>query len=799
MTPDEVESLLRSGLPGRVGQDGDEDEEPMSPEERARRTQELDPVLRAARDAWLSGSPVVDQIAEKLGDGSRNPCWRLPIGDSGILEFFLNILTLDGLRQPLRIHALRLVGNSCADTDENRAIVVQSNYLPSLINLLADDSLLSYAIPVLYNICVDYEPAQLQASSLGLSSRLISLINGPRSTACRPLLGFICKILSLLVSQDFELKQAAVTIPLILLRLATSKTPPPDIDDFCSLNSVALAYLANERFQAYAVQSRSFELLINAFSESCSRFDTANADPENVAELKQIWNAFVLIIADTSALPSFPVLYPVGSPVVQRLVHWLSGPSSYAHLQTASCLALGNLARSDDTSVAIAKDVFAPLLHILTRAVQPLSSTSLTQSHPTPPSTVPAQLLHAVLSFLKNLAIPAANKRLLGALLDPPTSILPRLWSSTDTQPQTQFAAVSLTRLLLTPGSSANAAGGGGAIINVRRLCAPLSADPASPAHERSNLQFLTDLHARVDAEPTKLEAARAVAAVCRALHSNPVSEILGAGWDGPPSTSAEEGSSSYDARHGGLGSTNDAVHGIDNRAASGHGGMDVYSSRRAHFYAAHLGIADALMHLVTQSRFPALRSEGWFVLAILSLAPDGAHLAVRVLDAHEPYRALVLAVTGRDMIDDLLPEDRTHLDQSTAQGKRDDATEEPGLDGLGDPLAARSGDNGPDIEGMILRQRAQQRQQLGIESDVLPSTILGGSADGLELEPRQIDPAQGASMAAADRSNALVLVAQVLRHCSQCINWVKRSLLEHLLATAGQSGLSDQSSQAAQ
>lgn len=42
--------------------------------------------------------------------------WRVPIGDSGLLEFFLKVLPLDGLRQSLRMHTLRLVGNSCADT-----------------------------------------------------------------------------------------------------------------------------------------------------------------------------------------------------------------------------------------------------------------------------------------------------------------------------------------------------------------------------------------------------------------------------------------------------------------------------------------------------------------------------------------------------------------------------------------------------------------------------------------------------------------------------------------------------------
>lgn len=82
--------------------------------------------------------------------------WRGPFGDSGILEFFLRILALDGLKQGLQIHILRLVGNSCADTDENRARVIQGNHLGTIISLLEQESLIPFTIPVLFNILVDY-------------------------------------------------------------------------------------------------------------------------------------------------------------------------------------------------------------------------------------------------------------------------------------------------------------------------------------------------------------------------------------------------------------------------------------------------------------------------------------------------------------------------------------------------------------------------------------------------------------------------------------------------------------------
>ncbi len=54
--------------------------------------------------------------------------------------------------------------------DENRARVVAGSCLPAIVGLLADDALLAFVIPVLYNICVDYgmcvaEPGELRLAA----------------------------------------------------------------------------------------------------------------------------------------------------------------------------------------------------------------------------------------------------------------------------------------------------------------------------------------------------------------------------------------------------------------------------------------------------------------------------------------------------------------------------------------------------------------------------------------------------------------------------------------------------------
>lgn len=73
MTPEDIEALFQSSAQSRTPSDGED--EAISEEERFLRTDKLKEVLLAAQYAWLSGSEVIDLIAEKLGDGSRDGKW----------------------------------------------------------------------------------------------------------------------------------------------------------------------------------------------------------------------------------------------------------------------------------------------------------------------------------------------------------------------------------------------------------------------------------------------------------------------------------------------------------------------------------------------------------------------------------------------------------------------------------------------------------------------------------------------------------------------------------------------------
>jgi hypothetical protein len=439
-----------------------------------------------------------------------------------------------------------------------------------------------------------------------------------------------------------------------LLTLATNRTNPLDIEDFTSLLSLSLSYLTHDKFQVHLLCTGSVDLLLQAFENSYINPDYS-ADPEDAESLNQVQQAGLTLIADLSTHDLFNANYPLTHPVVSRLIRWLT-LTSYPNLQTAACLALGNLSRSDESSATLLPLVLPTLSNLFTASSLPTG-----------------QLLHALLSFLKNLSIPLANKASVGTLLLETTqsAILPTLWETTDVQPQTQFAAVSLTRLLATNCAE-----------NVRRLITPFTPDAS-----RTNLHLLASLINKVDAEPTKFEGARTMVAVCRVLHSN----------------------------------------------------QHITSTVKGAFYTHHTDvISDSLRLLLTQSQFPALRSEVLFTMALMSRSSDGAKAVSAALEPSSVFQTL------RNVIG------RQNGDLELEDGRMEDA----------------------DVTGEKELDNAMQRLQ--------------------GLQPKQVDPGQAANMARIDGENGLVLVAELLKQGEATLPGDRKLVFEEMLRQGGQLVMSE-------
>ncbi|KAK4099447.1 hypothetical protein N658DRAFT_568123 [Parathielavia hyrcaniae] len=613
------------------------------------------------------GDEGLAAIAEKLADRARDASWRLPLGESGLLNHVLAAVPVQEPKHPLNKQALRLVGNACADCDENRARVVKSGKLPGFItDILGDpkqDWLLPFAIAAALNVCVDY---------------------------------------------NSEPKVANPNTAELLLDLATSERYDADLDSFMEICTPALAYLTFQDLWPVFLDNGGLQVLQRAFHQLYTRFDMADTDADTTSQLKQ------------------------------TLIDWLGSSPPLSHLQTAACLSLGNVSRSDKSSTALLPRVQGPLINILNRAIPPGFSES---SNP-PTSATPLQLTHAALSYLKNLAIPQPNKVPLGTvLLDPTDPLLPRLWTSTRTQPQLQFVAVSLTRLLLANCPS-----------NIRRICAPLARNHHNNPSP-SNLALLTSTAASADEDPIKIEAARAVSLVCRALHTFPLSALLDPSWtwvaDCQPAGTPSPDSS--------------------DPTASTTPSMETNPEQLTRFYEAHNKsntIIPSLRHLLTHPRFPSLRSEAIFVLALMSRSSSspGAQIALQVMQPPPTttWRALAKAIIGSesaDLADVFL----------TPQGVR----------------RVEAVDDEDEREGEQQEERQQEKEQ----------EDAGVTVEKLPLEPQQVDPqgpkAPPARVAEMDRENAMVLVAELLRRFPDELSSLRRPL-EAILNKGGELVMQD-------
>ncbi|EEA24584.1 GTP binding protein, putative [Talaromyces marneffei ATCC 18224] len=444
----------------------------------------LGDVATILQKLWQSESRYMVEAAEALANASRDPSWRIPFGQSGVLQFFLQLIATPDVDKDLLFHSMRLIGNSCADTDENREIVVSSSYTRAIMRLTLNPDLVHVAVPVIYNICTDFEPAQAQVAANKLGYILLKQINDGAING-NALLNFTYELVEMVAGQAEGIENSPDGTIVLMMNIALKEDTT--FAQYTCLVTCLAQYLQTERFQIANIRHKLVEHIISVLERSF----TIEVD-ESVSEYVQLLNQLRLklnqTLGDISALPTFLETYPIGSPLVSTLQSWLTRQQQET-LQICACVVLGNIARTDEICQLMIDqlNIHQALIHILKN------------------STI-GGVLHASLGFLKNLSIAESNREKLGdADIIPAIS---KIWTY-DTVPQVQLAATSVTRLVI----AAN-------VKNIARLLTSLSSDPDSPAHSRTYLSMLLSLCSRTDTAPIKTEIGRTVCSICRTLLS---------------------------------------------------------------------------------------------------------------------------------------------------------------------------------------------------------------------------------------------------------------------------------------
>ena len=196
------------------------------------------------------------------------------------------------------------------------------------------------------------------------------------------------------------------------------------------------------------------------------------------------------------------------------------------------------------------------------------------------------QVLHSVLGFLRNLGLLPVNKRVLG---EAGTIEIVSRFLSVDAITPLSHAAVSLVRQMIN-----------GSLNNISGLLSSLSLDEESPAHSKTYLSLLCSLFEKSDDIAVKVEVSRVVAAVLRCLHSS--------------------------------------------QALSNPRLRDQLLHR---LFSLHLNLCQPLSMMVTQPRWPIIRSEGWFAMALASRTVEGSIAIDTALQQVEVFGALEATIHG--------------------------------------------------------------------------------------------------------------------------------------------------------
>ncbi|KAL4746251.1 hypothetical protein BDW72DRAFT_185333 [Aspergillus terricola var. indicus] len=430
-------------------------------------------MLDALSKLWHCQSQFMLRATEALANGSRNPSLRLVYGRTGILDFFLRLISSSEIAGiSLILHSLRLIGNSCADTDENRAIVV--NYIPVILQYLLQPELRQVVIPVVYNLCIDYEPAQSQLAANKIVYILLKLVKDGAFQGNDALIDYVYELIELVGEQEQGIENSPDGT-ISLLQAMTAAEPA----QFCVLANCTVAYITNTRFQDICISRCMVSGILSMLIRSLYFNTTGSDDTQALAQSRLKINQ---ALAELSASPLFAVSYPLDSSLSQTLRSWLS--SSEDQLQICACVMLGNLARSDDICVAMVKElkIHEELIAVLN-------------------SNVRGAALHSALGFLKNLAIASDNRIIIGEAGIVPA--IARLWAY-ETIPQVQLAATSITRQLVTS-----------SVENISRVL-----EPADGEEAQSYLSLLLALFKKTDSIPFRTEIGRTTAAMCRTLIS---------------------------------------------------------------------------------------------------------------------------------------------------------------------------------------------------------------------------------------------------------------------------------------
>ena len=244
--------------------------------------------------------------------------------------------------------------------DINRDRVISSRYFRTLSGNFTHEATAHVTLACLYNISLDYDPAQHALRENGLFLDLIALLDDPVLTkgddshVLSSMLHHITGLLSFAV-ESYDVDQSPDTVLKTLFRYIIHGDTITE--EIVSLRGAVIVHLKHDRFRRLLFDQDLFETFLVSILRSfgyigISRtqlpdaFTLGRPLDDDIEDIEPTQMSLIATLRDLSSSQMFFERYPFESAITRKCFSWLG--SDNPSLQLISCCMLSNYARAKE-------------------------------------------------------------------------------------------------------------------------------------------------------------------------------------------------------------------------------------------------------------------------------------------------------------------------------------------------------------------------------------------------------------------------------------------------------------------
>ncbi|KAI7902649.1 armadillo-type protein [Cokeromyces recurvatus] len=366
-------------------------------------------------------------ICKTLADNLREPSFRSPLGESGLIETLSKLLKMaSGKQTDFQIQALRVLGNLCFDHMDNRKRVKDAGIFPIIAPYFDNrdlPDLIRTACGFCLNSSMDYAPIQIEIAETGIAEKLIALIEPEKVDDGSITLAL--KTLDNLVAEDKARKTISTpstvkTYMNMIEYYFKSGEYMDELDNMENLVDTLLQLIMDDDdLQNEIIDMNGLPTLLDFLEYSKVEKD----DKERLEDIQKTASKIAIYASSTDS--KMNELYDTQ---LERFLNMAKNNESEVVHQCAVYI-LGNLARSDEHCIELVEK------HHLSQLLLNLYQT-----------TENATFQYAILGCLKHLCLPTVNKEMIGNS-DCIAIITPVL--DKDMLKRNQFLTIGILKLLV--------------------------------------------------------------------------------------------------------------------------------------------------------------------------------------------------------------------------------------------------------------------------------------------------------------------------------------------------------------